>query len=264
MPAAARLLALALLLSLAAGGCTLLLPSRADKAASFTPFDGETVSGVPLARLLRQRTCAIVNLPEAATASALIATADGSDLEVESFGTAIAIAEDGYFLTAAHCLAPRPSYVLVRLEGRLALVRVRVVWKGDPDDDTDLAIVKVDGLRTSTVFAWASATEVNDGTPLVSVGYAGAISPSVAAGRALGPLSPPHGHGRDAPATSVLADDVPTTFGDSGGPVATRAGRLVGVNIRGQAVFVGWRSVAVRPEPAWIAARIEADRAGHR
>src|SRR4051812_6971160 len=116
------LLALALL-----SGCTLLLPGRADKAASFAPFEGETISGVPLARYLRLRSCAIVSNPQVVTGAAQ------PEVEADGCGTAIPIAADGYLLTAAHCIAAPPSFVLVEVGGRMGLVEARVVWAGDPD-----------------------------------------------------------------------------------------------------------------------------------
>lgn len=260
MPRAVRAAALATLVALA--GCR--FPTPAEKEASFAPYARARVGGVELGGYLGARTAVIMQ--GVAVLRVVTATALTTSLETEgafSLGVATAVAPDGYFLTAAHC-AREPVTMLVRSGGSVVAVRPRVVLA---DDDVDLALLKVDGIAGGgAFFEWSGADEVGERTELVSLGLGGETGPSfrfvAAAGRALETPEAPSG---GEPPVSIVRHDVLLNHGDSGGPLATCGGRLVGVNVGiwARCGFPPWSDVAIRPDPAWVEARMAADRRAH-
>lgn len=242
------------------------LTSPAERAASFRPFTEDRVGGIALQDYLSLRTGSVIPGREPLSVSE---TAEGltvrwPESKQMDFGTAAAIAPDGYLLTAAHCVGAEPVYVGISAAGGYRLLRARVVWKGDQQEHFDLALLKVEATLDAA-FEWAPASEIVEGTELLSAGYGASPAPlfvfACAAGRALGPPSTPI----DAPGmppVATLSHDVPITHGDSGGPLATRDGRLVGINVRGSHVYLGRRdNDALCPDPGWIEALIARDRA---
>jgi S1-C subfamily serine protease len=257
-----RALIAALVLA-AAAGCS--LPTPEEKEASFAPLANTRVDGVLLRDFLAARTGALVAI--SGKLGGVTATATVVQFRVEgevSLGAASAVAPDGYFLTAAHCVAEGERvYVPTGAELR----EVRVVLR---DDVADFALVHVAGIR-SPAFEWAEPREFADGASLVSLGFGGeepgdSMAWVAAAGHAEGPPAPAARERPGAPPLSIVRHDVPLNRGDSGGPLATPAGRLVGINVRARApfLFVPGAGYAVRPDPDWLAARIEEDRRARR
>src|SRR5947209_8674285 len=135
----ARSLAFAALL-LATGCASLLLPSDGDRARSWKPFVAEHVGDDSLGDYIAKR-CALV----IRSIVSIKPVSGGFVIEESGVGTAIAIAPDGYLLTAAHCVTdPHPHVIYTTFEGQ-RIAPARVVWSGDPDDERrDFAIIKVD------------------------------------------------------------------------------------------------------------------------
>jgi S1-C subfamily serine protease len=256
-------LALALV---AAAGCTFLLPSRDDKRVSFAPYEATRVAGEPLAGFLRARVCPLLGEARIVTRTA----AGRVTVESNGAGSAVPIALDGYLLTAAHCLAGPTASALLQVDDGPRVMPLRVVWRGawEDDADLDLAIVRVDGARFGAAWRWSEPGAVVEGTPLVAAGFSflgeDEFRATLAAGHALAPLEGTGARAAGLPTVARLVHDIPVTFGDSGGPVATRDGRLVGLDVRAAPVVgPGFRGIALRPDPAWIEARIAEDRRAH-
>ncbi|HVY63035.1 MAG TPA: trypsin-like peptidase domain-containing protein, partial [Planctomycetota bacterium] len=176
------------------------VPTLEEKAASFKPYEAERIGGEAIARFLASRTARLLDGVEFEKPAI-----EGGRIQFssKSVGTAVAIAFDGYFLTAAHCVArgsvvlavPRPDGEQVRGGELVCSWQVgRIVWAGDASKGCDLALVKVDGPLLAT-FRWAEPGEVVAGTRLVTVGYgrqSGVEARTVfAGGQALGPIPAP-------------------------------------------------------------------------
>jgi hypothetical protein len=257
--------ALAALLVLALGAlasCRSREATREDKAASFGPYADHRLDGVPLEQWLAARTAGVLT-----DFTIVTATAGPADVRFDSCATAASLTPDGYFLTAAHCVRRRPWLWVSRPGGGFDARPVRVVWAGSPGERAlDLAILKSDQAAPAT-FAWADARDFPDGAELVTMGFgtaldvAGKLRAHGSAGRATQDPFPVERVSPTAPTVIAVVYDAPITAGDSGGPVATLSGGLAGVNIGTVDDWIGRsRGVAFRPDPAWIAARIEQDR----
>jgi S1-C subfamily serine protease len=184
------------------------------------------------------------------------------------------ISSDGYLLTAAHNMEQHAPAVLVRTAASTFEWRkTRVVWSGAPS--IDLAVLKTGPSLAH--FGWAREPECATGAEVVGAGFA-AIGPSVTLVD-WKDLSTPYGGGvievvrlpatgKEFPGTTEYRVRAPIFRGDSGGPVVTRDGRLVGVLVSVQVRLGDDRLTrparlygsVLRPDLAWLDALIERDR----
>jgi S1-C subfamily serine protease len=264
----ARGYAVALGAILFAAGCSTFPPSAEDRRASFEPFEDARVGHETLEEYLVTRTAIVF-----AHVTSVTQTARGYRVASLSHGSAVAIASDGYFLTVGHCVADAPVFLHCNFPTEAPLLPARVVWSGGWKDgesapETDAAILKVD-VHVGEVFEWARDDEIPLEAPAVGGGM-GAVecgAPVCWSARVL-----QSERSRD-PHVTLVSFDAPVTFGDSGGPLATPKGRLIGVTasgtwdtpVHGQewGLLGGIKWVALRPDRKFIMAKIEEDRLAH-
>jgi S1-C subfamily serine protease len=179
-------------------------------------------------------------------------------------GSSVVLSEDGYLLTAAHCVAGEGVTFFITPNGKLLAWNMRTVYMGDEHEALkDLAILKIDvsGLKP---FAWADDAEIQTGFSIAAAG--GCVMPSKQLITAFaGHVSNPASRHLDADGyrTRMVAFHAPIGRGDSGGPLATPDGRLIGINHAIRIGFLSYYAEALRPDPAWIAQLIENDRLAH-
>lgn len=147
-------------------------------------------------------------------------------------GSGVIYTPDGFILTAAH-VAGDAATVEVRLPDG-ARVEGRVTGR---DTRRDVAVVKVErtGLRAATL---ALGADLRVGQLAVALGSPFGLVDTVTAGVV-------SGIGRSLPTVAGVVDaiqtDAPVNPGNSGGPLADREGRVIGINIatggRGPARF---------------------------
>lgn len=196
-------------------------------------------------------------------------------------GSAAAIDRRGYYATCAHCLRDAPLTLLgVDAQGRYFSAPVRVVWKGSPGPDVwpfakhfDFAIVAIP-RRIDHVFTWARQRPANITVLTYGLAYTQAKGASFffvpAAGQV---LSWSRLNGPTA-AEFTLTNTAPGHPGDSGSPVCTLDGGLLGVQAGGTGL-IDWgnrvytlpplqpASKAICPNPGWVRRIIDADFAAH-
>ena len=181
-----------------------------------------------------------------------------------TIGSAVAVAADGYYLTAAHCLDEK-GLRLVGYNGREIIFapEVRTVWSGK-DRGQDLALVHI-AAEKSPYFPLADASGVYPGAEVLVCG-AGGLRLAQSAGKIQ--VVRDRREGSSIPWKAVV-HSAPLLKGDSGGPVMNEAGKLVGVTSTGGAFalpLVGkrwvhsYRSGAVWADPDWVQSMIEEDR----
>ena len=183
-----------------------------------------------------------------------------------AFGTGSLLSADGYVLTAAHCVEERePCYIIFRHKDRWPFVRARRVWVGDPNDKTrDVAVLKVDYKEKLPALQWADEAELAEGAPAMLAGYREGDDRfllTLAAGKVLDAnLRQTSG---DAPPVRALAVDIPARRGDSGGPLLTADGKLIGIMRGWESPLLGLakKRIALRPDPEWVQQIIAQDRA---
>lgn len=182
--------------------------------------------------------------------------------EIGQVSSAVAIAPDGYFLTAAHCvqsgrallICPRGQRPPVEVEGK-------VIWSGAPIKNCDLAIVYAPTGEPIPIIDWSANTNVDVGQSVL-VGGAGATSIRLAGGNIVHPnekiefgLNQPSEHfAANVPAISFLHQitiDAPLIPGDSGGPAILVNGSPIGIAIGTNSVGTP-ESVLISPDPFWL------------
>jgi putative serine protease PepD len=154
---------------------------------------------------------------------------------VQGLGSAFLTTSDGYLVTNAHVVA-NASGLTVILAGSSARLDARLV---DADCQTDVAVLKVDGVASLPTLAFADVTNLRAGQTVVAVG-----SPLGQRAVASGIVSSLH---RASTVTDPVARSLDRTFSDtiqstaavdpvsSGGPLLNVAGQVVGVSVAADA-----------------------------
>lgn len=207
---------------------------------------------------------------------------------VTSISSAIPITNDGYFLTARHCVEDEETITLmIMAQGEsetdiyLAKVEPRLVWKNAPDEPIDLALIHAP-LRPVQPFRLTDRdTPITKGQPVTSTGWSGLTDLNPFGGPAAGEIVdafPVPYRASTASPWSIIWHSCPLHPGDSGGPLLDARGNLMGVNsevfisLKGHlletvrwptsedAPIHGYRAGAVAIDPSWVTGLIERDR----
>jgi S1-C subfamily serine protease len=185
------------------------------------------------------------------------------------FGSAVPIDRRGYFLTAAHCLGEGPMQLVYFGRRSLTTEPVRVVWRGDRGPDPlDIAIVCVPSAL-SHIFEWATDFEAQESVLAAGPNYTHSKEGellSIVIECFAGRMTSFSAQKGVEPLRTRISHDAPVHFGDSGGPLLTRDGRLLGINtqawtVAGRFVRLPFlpRGYTYRPDPRWIKLLIEED-----
>lgn len=177
-----------------------------------------------------------------------------------SLGSAVPVTDDGYFLTAAHCISEEPYVIVIRdRDGNFVERLGRTVWSGLwATGRTDIAVVHAPGVECESL-EWCGLDDAGGGEHVLSAGV-GYNATRLAAGQITGgPIGV-----REAPPGLAHAFhvDSPLIPGDSGGPTIVAGGRLLGVcaNVEIEIFTRPGGGEVLRPDPAFIQRVIGADR----
>ncbi len=156
----------------------------------------------------------------------------------EAAGTGIVIASDGVVLTNNHVVAGATSITVTDI-GNSKQYRAAVVGYDRSGDIAVLRLSGASGLATATL----SATTVKAGDPVVAIGNAGGTggTPSAVGGSvtALNQsiTASDEGTGSSEKLTGLIEVNADIRAGDSGGPLLTTSGEVIGVDTAASAGF---------------------------
>jgi S1-C subfamily serine protease len=180
-------------------------------------------------------------------------------------GLCVGVDRDGYLLTAAHVLR-EANFVVGWIDGRLQIRPARVLVKNGPrNGGADLAIIKIGGhLDYCARFGSAPARKERVFAVVCNrrpSGIGGALD--LAGGTVLDGGTDSSGH-----VEPVISTDVPLWHGDSGGPLLSGAGDLIGINsaieftwFGNGDILGGFRRLSYFPDEGLVRRVIAADRA---
>ena len=155
-------------------------------------------------------------------------------------------------MTCAHVVDIEPIFVQFADSPRA--FKARKVWDGyEEGGGLDLALIHV----TEPIPAWFNLVpteRITKGLPVAVIGF-----PNLELAYAAGQVrARPKGTSKLA---SIVAHNAPLTYGDSGGPVVTLGGGLIGVNASWIVYpFFSPKGEAVRPDANWLTGVIDRDR----
>jgi S1-C subfamily serine protease len=176
----------------------------------------------------------------------------------KKYGNAVALANDGYFLTAAHVVESKDKMVLYLRcpyeDQQVSYPAPEQVFVGNRPD-FDLALICIND-PVGTVCEWsAEPPKVGD-----AVFSGSGVSNKPAAGHV---LKVEKVNANDGYEHYRIRHDAPLRPGDSGGPLFTTDGKLGGINYSSRFSPLTLKylaGVSIRPDPRFIANLIEAHR----
>jgi serine protease Do len=240
-PATVRLLSLATVALLTLTACaasTGVSPSQADTASaaavraytpSTTTYDP---SAEPIVQVVKQVTPSVVTVTSSIRTTSFFGASTGT-----AVGTGFVVRSDGVVLTNNHVIENATGITVTLADGTDLTARVLAT-----DPDHDLAVLKVDttGLPAVTL-GDSSAVEVGErvvaignaldlqGGPTVTSGILSSLARTI---QAQDPSSAA-GQGSVKTYTDVLQTDAALNSGNSGGPLVTLDGKVIGVDAAG-------------------------------
>jgi len=250
----------------------------ADKVESFRPFLAARLGNNLLANFLASHTAGVSHGAEVIGSSTRPTTGPSNSFSIEVqyreqpdgsspttfIGSAAPITEDGYILTAAHCVMPAaPVYVIIAARANVPRVLpARVVWSGwtgeTGDPESDLAVLHVEHVALRPLQS-AADDDVVAGAQVYLSGQSG---PS--AGRILrDPFRVTRRTGRAvSPNVHLIFHGAPCVEADSGGPLVSAEGRLIGINrsTHQRVDRSAIATLALRPDVRWLESLINLDR----
>jgi S1-C subfamily serine protease len=192
--------------------------SLEDKHASLLPVKDLTIAGLSSKVYIGERIGFLLSGLNAGETEMHEGRLNAVFAEEGAIGLAGAVSEDGYFLTAYHVVEEADKVHLVSSQDMDTLLEATVIWRSQ---EHDLALIR--GPVETIPFPIA---------PPAIAGLAcfcgGGLSGSCSAGK-IDKVSSKAGF-------STIIHTAPLMAGDSGGPLITHDGLLLGINVQDQAV----------------------------
>jgi S1-C subfamily serine protease len=225
-----RLAIVLLALAAAAPAVEDRFPTPEQQAATFAPFESAVIEGVPAARWLAQHKALLLTGVQAVTEQG----GGAASVRNDGFACAAPLTADGYLLTVRHAVR-EPVMALRRAVGRADLKAARVVWSGDTEG-CDLTVLKVDWTDCSAC-RWAGDEAIAPGAKVFAAGCYLAEDEEhqwFRDDRSAGALAKPArltAAAGEHPGFAVIEAALLAHPGDSGGPVLTAGGELIGLTM---------------------------------
>ena len=194
-----------------------------------SPSTTYDASGEPIVQVVKAVSPAVVTV----TTSTVRVGFFGQQVTGRGVGTGFIVRSDGVIVTNQHVVENAAGITVSLADGRRLVARVLAT-----DRDRDLAVLKVDAQDLPAVTLGDSSTAVV-GERVVAIGYALDLSggPTVTSGiisslqRTIQVQDPSEGSVRTY--RDILQTDAALNPGNSGGPLVTLDGHVVGVNVAG-------------------------------
>jgi S1-C subfamily serine protease len=234
-------------------GCSSLREATPQqKKVSLSKLDITQIDGEPANVFVKRRIAQLFDGVEKVALERVAKDQASVTIRGSATGSAIAISEHGYYLTAAHCIEDVNS-ILLR-EGSNLPKKAKVIWKSD---DIDLGVIKVDGWIK---YFFSIADSFPDTNTPVILGSSEAGHGGNSAGIVLSVEKAP----MDYSSHAIIYHSCPISSGDSGGPLITLDGKLLGVNHsfrdRKLGFFLRYKySMATAFDISWLQQLIEND-----
>lgn len=151
--------------------------------------------------------------------------------QVRAFGSGFAVTTDGYIVTNRHVVtdqegrvAPRLRVIIPGRDGALLAQVVRI------HDAIDLALIKTSQDARLTPISWARSARLPAGERVLAVGFPLASNPLLQAGRPTFTAGIVSDTQRVALGAEFIQHSAQLHGGNSGGPLVTLCGDVIGIN----------------------------------
>jgi len=147
---------------------------------------------------------------------------DGPPQAERSLGSGVIVDKRGYILTNNH-VVEQATKIQVQLNGDTTKYTAKVVGV---DDDTDLAVIKIDANKELTVAKLGNSDGVQVGDWVLAIGSPFGLQATVTAGI----ISAKDRGGIGQQFQRFLQTDAAINPGNSGGPLVDLSGQVIGIN----------------------------------
>lgn len=164
----------------------------------------------------------------------------GGKDELEGVGTGVVVSEDGLIFTCLHVVAGAEKVNVVFTDGTESDVELMTA-----QPENDLAVLKAKTLPDDLVAATLRSTQgLNVGDEVVAVGFPFGVGPTATSGVVSGLRREHFSEEGQRNLVDLIQFDAAANPGNSGGPLVTRDGEVVGIvtsilNPTDQGFFVG-------------------------
>ncbi|MDR1300348.1 MAG: trypsin-like peptidase domain-containing protein [Candidatus Nomurabacteria bacterium] len=188
--------------------------------------------GDAVAKAAEKIASSVVSIISESTATSTSFFSYGQDYTSQSAGTGIIVSTDGYILTNKHVVDEQTSKVTVVLADGTEFDDVTVV---DRDPTNDVAFLKIADVKNMPAAEIGASSELKIGTKVLAVGNAlGQFQNTVTSGIISGlnrSITASDNSGAGAESLSdLIQTDAAINSGNSGGPLITYDGKVVGMN----------------------------------
>jgi serine protease Do len=147
-------------------------------------------------------------------------------------GSGMVIASDGYILTNKHVVPEGVTHVNIVMADGKQYNDVAIVGR---DPLNDIAFLKINGVSNMPAVEFGDSSTVQPGQRVVAIGNAlGQFRNTITAGIISGigrPLEASDGTGSSEKLENLFQTDAAVNPGNSGGPLLTLDGKVVGINV---------------------------------
>ena len=189
----------------------------ADEQLASNPLAGISSAS----KFVAQRIAPSVVHIDTARETAVPRTETDTDREIRGQGSGVVLTSDGQILTNHHVIRGAEAITVTLSDDRKLEATVIGV-----DDDSDLALLQLDGVDDLIPAVWGDSDEIENGSMVWAAGSPFGLSKSTTFGivsaidrRLDGRNSEPY-----------FQTDVPVQAGNSGGPLVNAMGQVVGIN----------------------------------
>ncbi|KRN28668.1 serine protease do-like htrA [Lactobacillus selangorensis] len=161
-------------------------------------------------------------------------SSSSSKLEEYSEGSGVIYKkEDGsaYIVTNNHVVSGSDKLEVILSDGtKLTATKVGT------DSATDLAVLKIDGSKVSTVATFGDSSAITAGEPVIAIGsplgseYATSVTQGIVSAKSRTVAVTDEDTGQETGEQTVIQTDAAINPGNSGGPLVNMGGQVIGIN----------------------------------
>ena len=219
------------------GAATFSVLNNRDNTASHSAMTVITNEGEAIAKVVEKVSPSVVSIVASGTSTNQDSSNwwfggdDTRTYQTSSAGTGVVISSDGYIITNKHVIGNNTTSVMVIAKDGTEYDDVKVVGR---DPLNDIAFLKINNVSNLTAAEFGDSSSVAVGSRVIAIGNAlGEYQNTVTSGIISGTgrtITAQVDSSSTETLTNLLQTDAAINSGNSGGPLVTLDGKVIGIN----------------------------------